>query len=205
MMLGALLKSYYVEKINVKPEDIYVVSVMPCTAKKFEITREEMKNGGVPNVDAVLTTRELASMIKEAGIDFLSLSDELFDNPLGMSTGAADIFGLTGGVMEAALRTVYELVTGREEDLLQCTVGWISGCSHEYGRWRHPHCDEWTESRLGSGFTPPHRRAGWCALSDRQPNEPQNENSRRLGPNHRAELVARVVRHDSAIGHVTSQ
>lgn len=113
-MLGALLKSYYAEKINVEPKNIYVVSVMPCTAKKFEITREEMKNGGVPNVDAVLTTRELASMIKEAGIDFLSLSDELFDNPLGMSTGAADIFGLTGGVMEAALRTVYELVTGRE-------------------------------------------------------------------------------------------
>ena len=113
-MLGALAKSYYAEKINVAPKDIYVVSVMPCTSKKFEITRNEMKNGGEPNVDAVLTTRELASMIKEAGIDFRGLPDAEFDNPLGMSTGAADIFGVTGGVMEAALRTVYELVTGRE-------------------------------------------------------------------------------------------
>ncbi|MDD4772610.1 MAG: NADH-dependent [FeFe] hydrogenase, group A6 [Eubacteriales bacterium] len=113
-MLGALIKSYYAEKINVNPHDIYVVSVMPCTAKKFEIVREEMQNNGVPNVDAVLTTRELASMIHEAGIDFARLEDEPFDNPLGMSTGAADIFGVTGGVMEAALRTVYELVTGRE-------------------------------------------------------------------------------------------
>lgn len=113
-MLGALIKSYYAQKINVKPENIYVVSVMPCTAKKYEITREEMENDGLPNVDAVLTTRELAAMILEAGIDFTSLPDASFDNPLGMSTGAADIFGLTGGVMEAALRTVYELVTGRE-------------------------------------------------------------------------------------------
>jgi NADP-reducing hydrogenase subunit HndD len=113
-MLGALAKSYYAEKIDVKPKDIYVVSVMPCTAKKFEIERAEMKNDGEPNVDAVITTRELASMIKEAGIDFRGLADEEFDNPLGMSTGAAVIFGLTGGVMEAALRTVYELVTGRE-------------------------------------------------------------------------------------------
>lgn len=113
-MLGALVKSYYARKINVDPQNIFVVSVMPCTAKKFEISREEMKNDGLPNVDAVITTRELASMIKEAGIDFRELKDEAFDNPLGMSTGAADIFGLTGGVMEAALRTVYELVTGRE-------------------------------------------------------------------------------------------
>lgn len=114
MMLGALIKSYYANRINVKPQDVFVVSVMPCTAKKFEIARQEMKNNGVPNVDAVLTTRELAAMIKEAGIDFLSLKEEKFDHPLGMSSGAADIFGLTGGVMEAALRTVYELVTGRE-------------------------------------------------------------------------------------------
>lgn len=114
MMLGALIKSYYIEKIGVKAEDVYVVSVMPCTAKKFEISREEMKNDGIPNVDAVLTTRELADMIKQAGIGFMSQKDEEFDHPLGMSTGAADIFGLTGGVMEAALRTVYELITGRE-------------------------------------------------------------------------------------------
>ena len=113
-MLGALAKSWWADRIGEKPENLFVVSVMPCTAKKFEIERAEMKNFGVPNVDAVLTTRELAAMIKEAGIDFAQLPDEEFDKPLGMSTGAADIFGLTGGVMEAALRTVYELVTGRE-------------------------------------------------------------------------------------------
>ncbi len=113
-MLGALSKSYYAEKIGVDPADMFVVSVMPCTAKKFEIERPEMVNNGHKNVDAVITTRELAHMIDLAGIDFLGLEDETFDNPLGMSSGAADIFGLTGGVMEAALRTVYELVTGRE-------------------------------------------------------------------------------------------
>ena len=113
-MLGALIKSYYADSIGVKPENMRVVSVMPCTAKKFEIAREEMGNDNNPNVDAVLTTRELAEMIKSAGIDFNTLPDEEFDAPLGMSTGAADIFGLTGGVMEAALRTVYELLTGRE-------------------------------------------------------------------------------------------
>ncbi len=113
-MMGALVKSFYAKKIGVDPADIHVTSVMPCTAKKFEIARTEMQNNGYPNVDAVITTRELAAMIKEAGIDFASLPESEFDNPLGMSTGAADIFGLTGGVMEAALRTVYELVTGRE-------------------------------------------------------------------------------------------
>ncbi len=114
MMLGALAKSYYADKIGIDPRKIFVVSVMPCTAKKFEITRPEMVNNGCPNVDAVLTTRELARMIKEAGVDFRSLGDGEFDNPLGISTGAADIFGTTGGVMEAAIRTVYEIVTGRE-------------------------------------------------------------------------------------------
>ncbi|PKM93247.1 MAG: ferredoxin [Firmicutes bacterium HGW-Firmicutes-1] len=110
MMLGALTKSFYAEKIGVAPEDFYVVSVMPCTAKKYEITREVMDK----DVDAVLTTRELAKMIKDAGIDFCNLEDSTFDNPLGLSSGAADIFGTTGGVMEAALRTVYEVVTGDE-------------------------------------------------------------------------------------------
>ncbi|MCR4436111.1 MAG: NADH-dependent [FeFe] hydrogenase, group A6 [Clostridiales bacterium] len=114
MMMGALVKSYYAEKIGVDPKDMFVVSVMPCTAKKFEITRPEMRNGGYPNVDAVLTTRELARMIKDAGIDFTELEDSGFDNPLGLSTGAGDIFAATGGVMEAAIRTVYEVVTGRE-------------------------------------------------------------------------------------------
>ena len=113
-MLGALAKSYYADSIKEKPQDMFVVSVMPCTAKKFEVAREEMRNGNHPNVDAVLTTRELCNMIKTAGIDFNTLSDEEFDNPLGMSTGAADIFGVTGGVMEAALRTVNELITGKE-------------------------------------------------------------------------------------------
>ncbi len=113
-MFGAVVKSYYAKKIGKKPEDMYVVSIMPCTAKKTECARPEMQNDGVPNVDAVLTTRELGDMIKTMGIDFLSLPDEEFDAPLGFSTGAADIFGVTGGVMEAALRTVYEIITGRE-------------------------------------------------------------------------------------------
>lgn len=110
MMLGALTKSFYAEQLGLKPEDFYVVSVMPCTAKKYEITREEM----ITDVDAVLTTRELGKMIKDAGIDFRNLEDSEFDNPLGLSSGAADIFGTTGGVMEAAIRTVYEIVTGDE-------------------------------------------------------------------------------------------
>ncbi len=114
MMLGALAKSYFAEKTGIDPKKMYVVSVMPCTAKKFEVTRPEMVNNGVPNVDAVLTTRELIKLIKQSGIDFAGLPDGDFDNPLGMSSGAADIFGATGGVMEAALRTVYEVVTGRE-------------------------------------------------------------------------------------------
>ena len=113
-MLGALVKSFYAKKIGADPKDLYVVSVMPCTAKKYEIERREMQNDGQRNVDAVITTRELAYMIKSTGVDFNSLPDEAFDDPMGLSTGAADIFGLTGGVMEAALRTVYELVTGRE-------------------------------------------------------------------------------------------
>ena len=114
MMLGALTKTYFAEKMNIDPANMFVVSVMPCTAKKFEITRPEMFNHGLADVDAVITTRELGRMIKDAGIDFRNLPDGQFDSPLGLSTGAADIFGATGGVMEAALRTVYELVTGRE-------------------------------------------------------------------------------------------
>ena len=113
-MLGALTKSFYAERLGVDPRDIFTVSVMPCTAKKYEIQRPEMGVDGIPDVDAVLTTRELGKMIKSAGIDFVGLPEGDFDSPLGLSTGAADIFGVTGGVMEAALRTVYELVTGRE-------------------------------------------------------------------------------------------
>jgi NADH-quinone oxidoreductase subunit G/NADP-reducing hydrogenase subunit HndD len=114
MMLGALVKTYFADKIKVDPKDIFVVSIMPCTAKKFEISRPEMESNGLRDVDAVLTTRELARMIKDAGIEFTELPDAEFDSPLGLSSGAADIFGTTGGVMEAAIRTVYELITGRE-------------------------------------------------------------------------------------------
>jgi len=114
MMLGALTKTYFAGKVGIDPKSIFMVSVMPCTAKKFEIIRPEMYNDGLANVDAVITTRELGRMIKDAGIDFRNLPEGKFDSPLGISSGAADIFGTTGGVMEAALRTVYELVTGRE-------------------------------------------------------------------------------------------
>ncbi|MBP7653843.1 [FeFe] hydrogenase, group A [Candidatus Dependentiae bacterium] len=114
MMLGALCKSFFAEKTGINPADMFVVSVMPCTAKKFEISRTEMMNDGYPNVDAVITTRELSRMIKDAGVDFKKLPDSEFDAPLGFSTGAADIFGATGGVMEAAIRTVYEIIKGKE-------------------------------------------------------------------------------------------
>ena len=113
-MFGAVVKSYYAKKLGKKPEDMYVVSIMPCTAKKTECARPELSNDGVPNVDAVLTTRELGDLIKTMGINFHNLPEEEFDAPLGFSTGAADIFGVTGGVLEAALRTVYEIITGRE-------------------------------------------------------------------------------------------
>ena len=113
-MMGALVKSFYAEKEGIDPADMFMISVMPCTAKKYEIQRPEMEVDGRRDVDAVLTTRELARMIREAGIDFASLPDEKFDDPLGLCSGAGDIFGVTGGVMEAALRTVYELTTGRE-------------------------------------------------------------------------------------------
>jgi NADH-quinone oxidoreductase subunit G/NADP-reducing hydrogenase subunit HndD len=129
MMLGALAKTYWAKKKNVDPKEMFVVSVMPCTAKKFEITRPEMFIDGRPTVDAVLTTRELARMIKEAGIDFNSLEGTTFDDPLGFSTGAADIFGTTGGVMEAALRTVYEVVTGREVPFPSLDVTPVRGLS----------------------------------------------------------------------------
>jgi iron-only hydrogenase group A len=112
-MFGALAKTYYAQKTGRKPGDIVVVSVMPCTAKKFEAQRPEMSAGAGPDVDAVLTTRELGRMITQAGIDFHALPDETMDQPLGISSGAADIFANTGGVMEAALRTVWCVVTGR--------------------------------------------------------------------------------------------
>ncbi len=112
-MFGALCKTYYAEKMGIDPKDIVVVSVMPCTAKKFEVQRPELCAAGVPDVDVSLTTRELASMIKRAGIKFNDLPDETCDSMLGEASGAGHIFGATGGVMEAALRTVYEVVTGK--------------------------------------------------------------------------------------------
>ncbi|MBN1594552.1 iron hydrogenase small subunit [candidate division FCPU426 bacterium] len=114
-MLSALLKTYYAQKQGIDPDCIYVVSIMPCTAKKYEIMRPELcRPDGKPYTDAVLTTRELVWMIKAYGIDFVKLPDGRFDNPLGFSSGAADIFGTTGGVMEAALRTAAEKLTGQE-------------------------------------------------------------------------------------------
>jgi NADP-reducing hydrogenase subunit HndD len=113
-MFGATAKTYYAEKMGIDPKDIFMVSIMPCTAKKFEIGRDDQDAAGVPDVDVALTVRELGRMIDRAGINFLGLPDEEFDSPLGMSTGAAVIFGATGGVMEAALRTAVETLTGEE-------------------------------------------------------------------------------------------
>ena len=113
-MFGALAKTYYAQKKGIDPSKIVSVSIMPCTAKKFEANRPEMHDSGYQDVDLGLTTRELAVMIKQAGINFKELPDEKFDSIMGKSSGAAVIFGATGGVMEAALRTAYEIVTGRE-------------------------------------------------------------------------------------------
>jgi NADP-reducing hydrogenase subunit HndD len=113
-MFGAVLKTYYAEKNGIDPKKIVSVSVMPCTAKKFEIGRDDQDAAGVPDVDISITTRELARMIERVGLNFLSLPEEDFDDPLGRSTGAAVIFGATGGVMEAALRTAVETLTGEE-------------------------------------------------------------------------------------------
>lgn len=113
-MFGAIAKTYYAEKIGKKPEDIKVVSIMPCISKKYEAKRDELENEGYSDVDIVLTTRELGAMIKEAGIDFNKLEKSDFDNPMGESTGAGDIFGTSGGVIEATIRTAYDTITGEE-------------------------------------------------------------------------------------------
>ena len=119
-MMSALLKTYYSELKNINPKDIYVVGIMPCTAKKFEARRpEHYTESGYPFTDAVLTTRELIWMIKAYGIDFRNLPDDEFDTPLGYSTGAGTIFGSTGGVMEATLRTAYEKITGKTIEELE--------------------------------------------------------------------------------------
>lgn len=113
-MFGATIKTYYAQKLGIDPKDIFSVAIMPCTAKKFEVGRDDQDAAGVPDVDISLTVRELGRMIERTGINFLSLPDEDFDQPLGISTGAGVIFGATGGVMEAALRTAVETLTGEE-------------------------------------------------------------------------------------------
>lgn len=113
-MFGAIAKSYYAEKIGVAPKDLVVVSVMPCQAKKYEAARPEFSHDGVRDVDYVLTTRELCRMFREAGVNLANMNDEQFDSPLGQSTGAADIFGVTGGVLEAALRSVRSVLTNED-------------------------------------------------------------------------------------------
>ena len=113
-MFGSIAKTYLAEKLGIKREDMVVVSIMPCLAKKYECQRDEFKVNGNPDVDYAISTRELAHLIREANIDFTSLPDEDFDQPLGESTGAAVIFGATGGVIEAATRTAYELFTGNK-------------------------------------------------------------------------------------------
>ena len=128
-MFGALVKTYYAEKMGIDPKDLFVVSIMPCTAKKFECTRDNEAAAGVPDIDISLTTRELANMIKRSGIRFTELADEDFDPMLGVASGAGHIFGATGGVMEAALRTVAEIVTGKPLDSVDFTaVRGVEGC-----------------------------------------------------------------------------
>ncbi|MEG2935157.1 MAG: [FeFe] hydrogenase, group A [Clostridium sp.] len=117
-MFGAIAKSYYPKVTGINPEDIITVSVMPCTAKKYEATRPEMESNGLRDVDIVITTRELAKMIKTLGINFAKLNEDDFDTPLGVGSGAGAIFGTTGGVMEAALRTVVEILTGNSLEKL---------------------------------------------------------------------------------------
>lgn len=121
-MAGAVIKTYYSDKMGIDPKDIVSVSVMPCTAKKFEIGREDQSAAGVPDVDIAITTRELSRMIMRAGINFAYLPDEEFDSPLGEDTGAAVIFGATGGVMEAALRTANDWLTGKDNTDIDFTA-----------------------------------------------------------------------------------
>lgn len=127
-MLGSLVKKYYAKELGKKPEDLFMISIMPCTAKKFEASREEFTTDGVPDVDLVITTQELAHMIKEAGIDFPSLPETPPDQPFGFVTGAGVIFGVTGGVSEAVLRLGYEILTEQElEDVVFSEVRGYSG------------------------------------------------------------------------------
>lgn len=121
-MEGAVLKTYYAKKLGINPNDVFVVSVMPCTVKKFEASRSELSEHSLPDVDAVITTRELVRFFEVAGIDFEDLNDGKFDDPLGESTGAAAIFGASGGVMEAALRTAYHSLTGEHLENMELSA-----------------------------------------------------------------------------------
>ncbi len=118
-MMGAVIKTYFAEKEGIDPKDIFVVSVMPCTAKKFEIGRDGQSAAGLPDTDVAITTRELARMIKRGGFDFVNLTDGEFDSPMGLGSGAGTIFGATGGVMEAALRTAVAVLTGKNPEKLE--------------------------------------------------------------------------------------
>jgi NADP-reducing hydrogenase subunit HndD len=126
-MFGALSKTYYAQKADIDPKDIVVVSIMPCTAKKYEAERPEMRASGFKDVDYVLTTREFGRMIRQAGLDFQNLQDSECDSLLGTHTGAAVIFGSTGRVMEAALRTTYEVLTGREVPFPNLNIAPVRG------------------------------------------------------------------------------
>ena len=172
MMQGAITKTYYAEKANVDPAKIYSVAIMPCTAKKFEISRDEnMFASGYADVDLVLTTREFARLIKASGIDFTKLEDEAADSPIGAYAGAGTIFGNTGGVMEAAIRTAYNLLTG--EELADVNIAAVRGMegvrsgevdvkgtkvrvaiAHGYGQCQHM-LDEIREAR-DNGKEPPY-------------------------------------------------
>ncbi len=121
-MMGSLVKSYLSEQEGIAPEDIFIVSVMPCTAKKFEATRPELSRNGIPDVDAVLTTREFARLIDRFGIEFNSLDEESFDAVLGATSGSGDIFAASGGVMESALRSAYKLITGDDLEEIEFTA-----------------------------------------------------------------------------------
>jgi NADP-reducing hydrogenase subunit HndD len=124
-MMGSMIKTYFAKKLSIDPKKIFSVGVMCCTAKKYEASRPELKIEGMDPTDMVVTTREAAWMIKSAGIDFYNIKPEEFDNPMGISSGAGAIFGVTGGVMEAAIRTAYELLTG--ETLMDIEIGDLRG------------------------------------------------------------------------------
>ena len=149
-MFGALLKSYYCQKNHIDPKDLFVVSVIPCTAKKFEVSRPELSNRGIPDVDVALTTRELSRMIKGAGISFKDLEGQEFDNPFAIASGAGKIFGATGGVMEAALRTAANILDGTNEKVDFMDVRGIPGIKEATYRIAGNEVDVCVASGLGN-------------------------------------------------------